>query len=335
MDIVLSALSQGAIWTLMGIGVYITFRILNEADLTTEASFTLGAAVGAQLLVLGMNPLLSMMMAFLMGAAAGAVTALLITKLNINSLLAGIITLTGLYSINLTFMGSANLSLSGATTLKTQMGIFGLPRNVDTLILGVIMIAIAVGTLSYFFRTDMGQALIATGDNPFMAKSLGIPTGEMMLLGYMLGNGLIALSGYLVATDSGYADISMGIGSIVIGLAAIIIGEVVVRNVSLPMRLVAIFVGSVIYRLLLALVLQLKINTDNFKLFSAVILALCLSIPAMQKHLADKRSRLVTVSAFPPMPGTNIAPQGLGASVTSGASASVTETPSNRTEDAQ
>ncbi|MFC5281643.1 ABC transporter permease [Arcanobacterium canis] len=332
MDIVLSALSQGAIWTLMGIGVYITFRILNEADLTTEASFTLGAAIGAQLLVLGMNPLLSMVVAFLMGAAAGAITALLITKLKINSLLAGIITLTGLYSINLTFMGSANLSLSGATTLKTQMGMFGLPRNVDTLILGVIMIAIAIAALSYFFRTDMGQALIATGDNPFMAKSLGIPTGEMMLLGYMLGNGLIALSGYLVATDSGYADISMGIGSIVIGLAAIIIGEVVVRNVSLPIRLLAIFVGSVIYRLLLALVLQLKINTDHFKLLSAVILALCLSIPALQKYVAGKRLLPVTTSALPPTSGTNIAPISPGASVAHGAPASATETNDNGTE---
>ncbi|MDP9801006.1 putative ABC transport system permease protein [Arcanobacterium wilhelmae] len=326
MEIVLSALSQGAIWTLMGIGVYITFRILNEADLTTEASFTLGAAIGAQLLVLGMNPLLSMAVAFLMGAAAGAVTALLITKLKINSLLAGIITLTGLYSINLAFMGSANLSLSGATTLKTQMGVFGLPRNVDTLILGVVMILIAVAALSYFFRTDMGQALIATGDNPFMAKSLGIPTGEMMLLGYMLGNGLIALSGYLVATDSGYADISMGIGSIVIGLAAIIIGEVVVRNVSLPVRLLAIFVGSVIYRLLLALVLQLKINTDNFKLLSAVILALCLSIPALQKFFAGKRAAGLPASAVPATPGARVAPVAGGASVAAGAAERAADT---------
>lgn len=287
----MSALSQGAIWTVMGIGVYITFRVLNEADLTTEASFTLGAAIGAQLLVLGMNPLMTLFVVFFIGAAAGAITALMITKAHINSLLAGIITMTGLYSINLGFMGKANLSIATETTLKTQLGTLGLPRNVDTLVLGIIVVLVAVAALSFFFRTDMGQALIATGDNPVMAKSLGISTSEMMLLGYMLGNGLIALSGYLVATDNGYSDISMGIGSLVIGLAAIIIGEVVIRDVPLPIRLLAIFVGSVIYRLLLALVLRFNFDTNNFKLFSAVILGLCLSIPTLQRYFAARRAR--------------------------------------------
>ncbi|MDD7541383.1 MAG: ABC transporter permease [Mobiluncus porci] len=291
MEILLSALSQGAIWTVMGIGVYITFRVLNEADLTTEASFTLGAAIGAQLLVLGMNPLMTLFVVFFIGAAAGAITALMITKAHINSLLAGIITMTGLYSINLGFMGKANLSIATETTLKTQLGTLGLPRNVDTLVLGIIVVLVAVAALSFFFRTDMGQALIATGDNPVMAKSLGISTSEMMLLGYMLGNGLIALSGYLVATDNGYSDISMGIGSLVIGLAAIIIGEVVIRDVPLPIRLLAIFVGSVIYRLLLALVLRFNFDTNNFKLFSAVILGLCLSIPTLQRYFAARRAR--------------------------------------------
>lgn len=291
MEILLSALAQGAIWTVMGIGVYITFRVLNEADLTTEASFTLGAAIGAQLLVLGMNPLLALLVVFFMGAAAGAITALMITKVHINSLLAGIITMTGLYSINLGFMGKANLSIASVTTLKTQLSALGLPRNIDTLVLGVIVVLVAVAALSFFFRTDMGQALIATGDNPVMAKSLGISTSEMMLLGYMLGNGLIALSGYLVATDNGYADISMGIGSLVIGLAAIIIGEVVIRNVPLWVRLLAIFVGSVIYRLLLALVLRFNFDTNNFKLFSAVVLGLCLSIPTLQKFFRERKAR--------------------------------------------
>ncbi|MDY6077474.1 ABC transporter permease subunit [Mobiluncus sp.] len=295
MEILLSALAQGAIWTVMGIGVYITFRVLNEADLTTEASFTLGAAIGAQLLVLGMNPVLALLVAFLMGAAAGAITALLITKVHINSLLAGIITMTGLYSINLGFLGAANLSLSAVPSLKTQLGSIGLPRNVDTLVLGIVVVAIAVAALSFFFRTDMGQALIATGDNPIMAKSLGISTGGMLMLGYMIGNGLIATSGYLVATDNGYADISMGIGSLVIGLAAIIIGEVVIRNVSLPVRLLAIFVGSVIYRLLLALVLRFNFDTDNFKLLSAVVLGLCLSIPTLQKFFRERKARNAAV----------------------------------------
>ena len=291
MDILLSAVSQGAIWTIMGMGVFITFRVLNEADLTTEASFTLGAAIGGQFLLLGMNPILSMLIAFFIGAAAGAVTALLITRAHINSLLAGIITMTGLYSVNLVFLGKANISLSSAETLKTMIAPLHLPRNLDTLLIGVFMIALVALALSVFFRTDMGQALIATGDNPVMANALGIPSKEMMMLGYMLGNGLIALSGYLVATDNGYADISMGVGSIVIGLAAIIIGEVLVKKVSLPLRLLAIFLGSVIYRLLLAVVLMLNINTNHFKLISAVVLGLCLSIPALQQYAAHKKMR--------------------------------------------
>ena len=291
MDILLSALSQGAIWTIMGIGVYITFRVLNEADLTTESSFTLGAATGAQLLLLGMHPLLAGLVALLIGAAAGAVTALLITRVHINSLLAGIITMTGLYSVNLVFLGRANISISSQFTLKSMISGMHLPRNVDTLLIGMVVIAVAVAILGVFFRTDMGQALIATGDNPVMANALGIPSAEMMMLGYMMGNGLIALSGYLVATDNGYADISMGVGSIVIGLAAIIIGEVLVKNVSLPVRLLAIFLGSVIYRLLLALVLMLNVNTDHFKLFSAVILGLCLSIPALQQWFSRTQTR--------------------------------------------
>ena len=290
MDILLSALSQGAIWTIMGIGVYITFRVLNEADLTTEASFTLGAAIGGQLLLLGMNPLISMVVAFFIGAGAGAVTALLITRAKIDSLLAGIITMTGLYSVNLVFLGKANVSISSTYTLKSMIAPLGLPRNVDTLLIGVVVIGIVVALLGLFFRTDMGQALIATGDNPMMANALGIPSREMIMLGYMLGNGLIALSGYLVATDNGYADISMGIGSIVIGLAAIIIGEVLIKRVSLAVRLLTIFVGSVVYRLLLALVLMLNINTNHFKLFSALILGLCLSIPSLQRYFAHRRT---------------------------------------------
>ena len=297
MEILLSAISQGAIWTVMGIGVYITFRVLNEADLTTEASFTCGAAIGAQLLILGMNPLLALLVVLAIGASAGAITALLITKVRVNSLLAGIITMTGLYSINLRFMGKANLSIAEVPSLKTMLSDLGLPRMVDTMVLGIIAVLIIVACLGFFFRTDLGQALIATGDNPIMAKSLGISTNEVLLLGYMMGNALIALSGYLVATDNGYSDISMGIGSLVIGLAAIIIGEVVIRNVSLPVRLLAIFVGSVIYRLLLALVLRLNFDTDNFKLFSAIILGLCLSIPTLQRFFRDRAARRANLVA--------------------------------------
>ncbi|RPA62430.1 ABC transporter permease [Aerococcus agrisoli] len=289
MEMIISAISQGTIWAVMGLGIYITFRILNAPDMTTEGSFVLGAAMGAQMLSFGIDPFTSLLLAFLAGMAAGAITGFLVTRLNINPLLSGIITMTGIYSINLKVMGKANMSLSGLDTLKTSIAGLGLPRNVDTILIGFIVVAVITLLLTYFFKTEMGQALIATGDNIQMAKSLGIQTGEMKMLGYMLANGLIAISGYIVATDNGYADIQMGVGTVVIGLASIIIGEVLFRNVKLGVRFITILAGSIIYRLLLTIVLMLNFDANDFRLFSAVIVAICLSIPTIQNKLADYR----------------------------------------------
>jgi putative ABC transport system permease protein len=289
MEMIISAISQGTIWAVMGLGIYITFRILNAPDMTTEGSFVLGAAMGAQMLSFGVDPYTSLLLAFLAGMAAGAITGFLVTRLHINPLLSGIITMTGIYSINLKVMGKANMSLSGLDTLKTSIAGLSLPRNVDTIFIGMIVVAIITLFLTYFFKTEMGQALIATGDNIQMAKSLGIQTGEMKMLGYMLANGLIAISGYIVATDNGYADIQMGVGTVVIGLASIIIGEVLFRNVKLGVRFVTILIGSIIYRLLLTIVLMLNFDANDFRLFSAVIVAICLSIPTIQNKLADYR----------------------------------------------
>lgn len=289
MEMLISALSQGTIWAVMGLGIYITFRILNAPDMTTEGSFVLGAAIGAQMLAFNIDPFTSLVISFLAGMAAGAITGFLVTRLSINPLLAGIITMTGIYSINLKIMGKANMSFSSFNTLKTSIAGLNLPRNVDTILIGLVIVAIIVFLLTYFFKTEMGQALIATGDNIQMARSLGIETSEMKMLGYMLANGLIAVSGYIVATDNGYADIQMGVGTVVIGLASIIIGEVLFRNVKLGVRFITILIGSIIYRLLLTIVLMLDFDANDFRLFSALIVALCLSIPTIQNKLADYR----------------------------------------------
>lgn len=289
MDMIISAFSQGTIWAVMGLGIYITFRILNAPDMTTEGSFVLGGAIGAQMLYFNIDPFTTLLISFLAGMAAGAITGFLVTRLKINPLLAGIITMTGIYSINLKIMGKANMSLSTVTTLKNAIAGLSLPRNVDTIVIGLIVVAAIISLLTYFFKTEMGQALIATGDNMQMAKSLGIETSEMTMLGYMLANGLIAVSGYIVSTDNGYADIQMGVGTVVIGLASIIIGEVLFRNVKLGVRFITILVGSIIYRLLLTIVLMMNFEANDFRLFSAIIVALCLAVPTIQNKVADYR----------------------------------------------
>ncbi|MGK9325961.1 ABC transporter permease [Aerococcus urinaeequi] len=289
MDMIISAFSQGTIWAVMGLGIYITFRILNAPDMTTEGSFVLGGAIGAQMLYFNIGPFATLLISFLAGMAAGAITGFLVTRLKINPLLAGIITMTGIYSINLKIMGKANMSLSTVTTLKNAIAGLSLPRNVDTIVIGLIVVVAIILLLTYFFKTEMGQALIATGDNMQMAKSLGIETSEMTMLGYMLANGLIAVSGYIVSTDNGYADIQMGVGTVVIGLASIIIGEVLFRNVKLGVRFITILVGSIIYRLLLTIVLMMNFEANDFRLFSAIIVALCLAVPTIQNKVADYR----------------------------------------------
>src|SRR5699024_95175 len=289
MDMIISAFSQGTIWAVMGLGIYITFRILNAPDMTTEGSFVLGGAIGAQMLYFNIDPFATLLISFLAGMAAGAITGFLVTRLKINPLLAGIITMTGIYSINLKIMGKANMSLSTVTTLKNAIAGLSLPRNVDTIVIGLIVVAAIIFLLTYFFKTEMGQALIATGDNMQMAKSLGIETSEMTMLGYMLANGLIAVSGYIVSTDNGYADIQRGVGTVVIGLASINIGEGLIRNVKLGVRFITILVGSIIYRLLLTIVLMMNFEANDFRLFSAIIVALCLAVPTIQNKVADYR----------------------------------------------
>ena len=283
MSILLSSISQGLLWSIMAIGVYLTFRILDIADLTAEGSFPLGAAICASLIAYGVSPLWSTAAALLGGMLAGTVSGLLHTKLKIPALLTGILTMTGLYSINLRIMGKANITLLGKETLMRIMQAYGLTNRTAVLVVGAIASALVILILYLFFNTEIGLAIRSTGDNEAMSEANGIHTNTMKIIGYMLSNGLIALSGALIAQNNSYADIGMGIGTIVIGLASVIIGEVLFRNLSFVKRLGTIVIGSIVYRLIIDLVLQLGVDPQDIKLFSALILAIALSTPLLKK----------------------------------------------------
>lgn len=282
MNMIISAIAQGLIWSLLALGLFISYRILNVADMSTEGSFTLGAAVAVTSITIGLNPFLSVFLSLIAGALAGGVTGFLITKLNISSLLAGILTMTGLYSVNLRVMGKANVNLLGLNTIFSGISELGLPRHSDTILIGVLIVLVIIILYSIFFKTEFGQALIATGDNQAMARSLGISTNIMTTVGLMMSNGVIALAGGVIAQSNGYADIQMGIGAIVIGLASIIIGEVLFPHVSLKIRLVCLVLGSIIYRLVMVLVLEANLNPNDFKLISAIMLAGFLALPKIK-----------------------------------------------------
>lgn len=285
MDILLSSISQGLLWSTMAIGVYLTYRILDIADLTAEASFPLGAAICAKLIVDGVSPLVATLIGLVGGMVAGLVSGLLHTKLKIPALLTGILTMTALYSINLRIMGQANISLLGQKTVMSFLTDSGLENQYAVLAIGAIFVLVVILFLYFFFRTEIGLAIHATGDNNEMSEANGINTDAMKIMGYMISNGLIALSGALLAQNNGYADISMGIGTIVIGLASIIISEVIFHNVSFVQRLFMIIVGAIIYRLIIAIVLELGVAPTDLKLFSAIILTVCLASPLLRNKL--------------------------------------------------
>lgn len=283
MNLIVSAIGQGLLWALLGLGLYLTFRILNFADMTVEGTFPLGAAVAVANLAHGMSPYFATFLALLAGMIAGLVTGLLYTKGKIPILLAGILTMTAIYSINLRIMGGSNISLIGKKTLLNNEFLKSLPQYFNSVVLGVIVVVIITGILVFFLNTDFGQAFIATGDNPKMAKSLGIYTDSMIIIGLMLSNGIVALCGALIAQNNGYADINMGIGTIVIALASIIIGEVAFGELTLNQRLVAVTLGSIIYRLILIAVLQLGFSANDLNLISSIVLALCMMLPQLEK----------------------------------------------------
>ena len=289
MGIYYSAIAQGLLYSLMGIGLYITFRILNFADLTSEASFAVGAAVAVKTLTLGLHPVLSLLTAFVAGMLTGLVTGLLMTYFEIPSLLAGIITLTAFYSINLRIMERANLSLRQVKTLYDLLANLLADSTSRIFLVGIILTLIVILLLGYFFKTDLGQSMVASGDNEVMAHSLGISVKLMKCLALMASNGIIAMSGALIAQQNGYADVDMGTGTVIIALSSIIIGEMLFKQLTLSMRLCAIVVGSVLYRLLLVAVLKLGFLPSDFRLISALVLAVFLALPAMRKKIQAKK----------------------------------------------
>ncbi|MBE6347726.1 MAG: ABC transporter permease [Spirochaetaceae bacterium] len=285
------AVSQGVLWGIMCLGLYITYKVLDFADLTVDGSFALGGAVNAALIVLDCNPLVALFISFIAGGISGIVTGLLNTKLKIPGILAGILTMIALYSINIRIMGRANISLLGETTLMTQISsLINTTTTTTSFIIGTIFSVIIIFAMYWFFGTEIGSAIRATGNNEKMVRAQGVNTDNMKILGLMLGNALVALSGGLVAQSQGYGDVQMGTGTIVIGLASIIIGEVIFgKRFSFWYILMSVVMGSIIYRVIIAIVLQLGLTSSDLKLFTAVTVALALSIPVMKSKFANKK----------------------------------------------
>lgn len=282
---IVSAIGQGMLWALLGLGIFMTYRILNFPDMTTEGSFPLGGAVCVTAITTGVSPFVATLLGVGAGMLAGLVTGLLFTKGKIPIILAGILVMSGLNSVILFVMKSPNKSLLNQPKIQDVFQKMALPNYYDTIFLGISVLAVVMILLLFFFNTSLGQAYIATGDNEEMARSIGIQTDRMKILGLVLSNGLIGLSGALIAQNDGYADVSKGTGVIVIGLASLIIGEVLFGELTFGERLMAIVVGSIIYQLLILLVIKLGFDTTYLKIFSAVILAICLMIPQLKKAL--------------------------------------------------
>ncbi|ASN39774.1 ABC transporter permease [Paeniglutamicibacter terrestris] len=275
----ITAVELGLIYAIMALGVYLTFRILDFPDLTVDGSFTSGAATASILIVNGTNPLIATLLAFVVGAVAGIITGLLHTKGKIDGLLAGILTMIALYSINLRIMGKANVSLLGEDTLISPLRenkLLGTPTSVAILFLGCLVV---VGLIVWFLRTDVGLAMRATGDNEEMIRSFGVSTDNQKILGLALSNGLVAFAGALIAQFQGFADIGMGIGVILIGLASVIVGQAIFGQRFIWIAALAVVLGSVIYRLVIQLALNAGLEVNDMKLISAVLVVIALILP--------------------------------------------------------
>jgi len=308
MTLVLGALTIGLILSVLALGVYISFRIFEFPDITAEGSITLGAAVAAILLVSGVNPFAAMATAFFAGMAAGSVTGVLHAKFKINGLLSGILVMTALYSVNLHVMGKSNVPLLSATTFGNYaedaaraLGMTGSVRLLGwevsvrdlAIFIAVFGAIVVMGVaLDWFFRTHLGTAMRATGDNPQMIRALGVDVGAMMILGLAVSNGLIAVSGALLAQYQGFADVQMGIGMLVWGLASVIIGEALVGVRSLGLSVVGTIMGSVLFRLLVAMALRWGLDPNDLKLITAVFVFCALVLPALLSKLRSRRPQV-------------------------------------------
>ena len=296
LNAMLGAVSQGVLWGVMVLGVFITFKLLDIADMTVDGSFATGGAVCAVLVVAGVDPALAILGAMLAGAACGAVTGFLTTVFRIPSILAGILTQISLWSINLRIMGKSNTPLLTSKTVFSAIGdATGLSSNVVAIIVGAAVAVLIVVLLYWFFGTELGSALRATGNNEDMIRALGVNTNTAKVIALTLSNALVGLSGGLICEQQKYADVGMGTGAIVIALAAIVIGEVLGRLTpgkltKFGSRLVSAIVGSVVYFLIRAIVLQLGMDANDMKLLSAIIVALALCVPVVIENVNRRRS---------------------------------------------
>jgi putative ABC transport system permease protein len=302
--LLVGAWTIGLILALVALGVFISFRVFHFPDITVDGSITLGASVAAVLLVHGTNPLAASAAGFCGGLAAGATTGVLHTKFRINPLLSGILVMTALYSVNLHVMGKSNVPLLSAATLasgveaiatwllqgRTTLDVFGWDvavRDAAVLVLMLVAVGLVAAAVYAFFRTNLGTAMRATGQNPQMSQALGVDVGNMTILGLALANGLVALSGALLAQYQGFADVQMGIGMVVWGLASVIIGEALVGSQQIGLVIVGAVMGSVLFRLLVATALRAGLNPNDLKLITAAFVFVALILP----ELVGRRAR--------------------------------------------
>lgn len=307
MTLLIGAWTIGLILSLLALGVFVSFRVFHFPDITADGSITLGAATAAVLLMSGAPPLLATFAGFVAGCAAGALTGILHTKFGIHGLLSGILVMTALYSVNLRIMGRSNVPLLGAHTLMTEAESLGLrlggsatmrlgpweiyARDASALGLSLVLVAVAATVLYAFFRTDLGTAMRATGDNDQMIRALGVDVGNMIILGLALSNGLIATAGALLAQYQGFADVQMGIGMVVWGLASVIIGEALVGSTSLGLVITGAVMGSVLFRLLVAIALRAGLNPNDLKLITALFVFAALVLPGLFARLSRREVR--------------------------------------------
>jgi putative ABC transport system permease protein len=290
-----SSIEIGLLYALMALGVYMTFRILRFPDLTVDGSFTTGGAIATVMITNGYAPLLATVCAFFGGLLAGFCTGLLNTKGRINGLLAGILMMIALYSINLRIMGKPNISLLRIDTLFTHIS--------SVTITMIIVVVVFKLLLDWFLHTDFGLALRATGDNDRMIRSYGVNTHTTTIVGVGLSNGLVALSGALVSQHQGFADNTMGVGMIVVGLASVIIGETLFGSRSVFNATLSVILGSIVYRMVVAFALQVRwLESSDLKLITAIIVIIALTVPMIrgsirQKNLARKRSEELQLSS--------------------------------------
>jgi putative tryptophan/tyrosine transport system permease protein len=308
MTLLIGSITIGLVLSLLALGSFISFRIFDFPDITAEGSFTFGAAITAALIVAGINPVVASALAFTGGLLAGSATGLIHTRFKINPLLSGILVMTALYSVNLHVMGKSNVPLLSQNTLFTWFEKFSdnisgenaviniigwtVPaKDLWTLLFCLLIIVVFGLVLLWFFRTNIGTAMRATGDNDQMIRALGVNTNGMIIFGIALSNGFIALSGSMLAQLQGFADVQMGIGMMVWGLASVIIGEALISEKSLGHLIVGTVIGAVLFRLLVAIALRWGMNPNDLKLITAAFVFLALVLPGMMKH--TKKIKLI------------------------------------------